>query len=244
MIRRVARQASPETGIFRIVLRQAFYEHWVLFSRRIQFRFNDNGAAVMGYLRMETKIFEGVNARQNWSNWRTIPRNLSRNIPARPLFVVDLCCGTGQSSEVLAHYLPEGSEILGLEFNPRFVEKARERTYRHGGGSEIRSCFHQQSVLETFKYPDGNRVADDSVDVVNSCGAVGHHFRPEETRKLAEEVSRVLKPGAIALIDSGERGTPKRRLINIMREVGLEPVRSARSCFFDSFEQVCFRKKS
>jgi SAM-dependent methyltransferase len=241
-LRSIARRHAPAHGLVSVFLRQAFYESRVRRYKRIRFRSRRNDDARRAYCAMEPREFEGINARQRWANWRTIPRNLSGRVERRPLRVVDLCCGTGQSTEVLAHYLPPGSQILGLEYNTRFVEVARSRPYFHGRGARADVRFRAQSVLEAFRDDDDRVLAGESVDIVNSSGAVGCHFDAEATRVLAAEVERVLRPAGLALIDSGPGGTDQVQVRSIFEARGFETLHSARSCFLDRYTQVCFRK--
>lgn len=241
-IRSASKRTASARHLGRVLLRQAYYEGWVRRWKGVQFRQRRNEAARRAYCAMAADEFEGINARQAWANWRTIPRNLSGRAPARPLKAIDLCCGTGHSTEVLAHYLADGSEILGLEYNPRFVDVARSRRFFHDGGAPARVRFNTQSVLETFRGDDGAEVADRSVDLVNSSGAVGCHFDADATSTLADEVARVLRPGGLALIDSGSGGTGTGEVVEIFHSRGFHPLNRARSCFLDRYTQVCFRR--
>jgi SAM-dependent methyltransferase len=235
-------EKSLRDNIVLSFLRQLWTEGKLLLIRGISFRSRDNVAAREAYRQMQLVEFEGINARQRWANWRTIPRNLAGRLPERKLFAVDLCCGTGHSTEVLAYYLPEGTKILGIEFNPEFVRSAEKKTFRHRSGKLVEVSFRAQSVLETFRDAVGNPLSELSVDLVNSCGAVGSHFDPAMTRVLADELSRVLKVGGLALIDSGLPGTNKRQLEEIFESQGFEVLGSAKSSILDFFRQVCFRK--
>lgn len=225
---------------------QAASERVLRYLKGINFRRNENAEATSAYRAMSAHEFEGINARQRWANWRTIPRNLSGRIPDRPLKVIDLCCGVGHSTEVLACYLPVGSRILGLEFNPDFVAfaRSRESRYMHRTGAPVQVRFASQSVLETFRDESGTEVPSGSVDLVNCSGAVGVHFKPEATRVLAKQVARVLRPGGIATIDSGPYGTNATELTRIFEGMGFKRLNAARSCFVDYSVQVCFRKES
>ena len=225
-----------------VVLRQAWHEARLRGLRRIRFRSHHNPQACRAYAAMDPWEFEGVNARQAWANWRTIPRNLDRRVPDAPVRALDLCCGTGQSTQVLAYYLAPGSEILGLEYNPRFVAVARSRPYRTRRGGPAHVAFRAQSVLDPFRDATGALVASHSVDLVNSSGAVGCHFDRRTAEQLAAEVDRVLRPGGLALIDSGRNGTPAAALRGIFGRRGFEAVHEARSCRLDRYRQVCFRK--
>ena len=67
------------------------------------------------YSAMSATEFDAINARQDWANWRTIPRAMNGHLPNHPLRVLDLGCGTGSSTRVLAYYCPVGSHITGFE---------------------------------------------------------------------------------------------------------------------------------
>nr|MBA3710475.1 class I SAM-dependent methyltransferase [Planctomycetota bacterium] len=208
------------------------------------FRRGANDEVCRAYCAMSSDEFAGVNARQRWANWRTIPKNIDGVLPNRPLAVIDLCCGIGDSTEVLAWYAPPGSEILGLEYNHDFATRAATRRYCHDSGRATAVAFRAQSVLEEFCGADGVRIPDASVDLVNSSGAVGCHFDPPATTILAREVVRTLRPGGIALIDSGSHGTDARTVVDIFGALGCEHVKESRSCALDRYVQVCLRRPS
>jgi SAM-dependent methyltransferase len=239
---RIARARGPAQPILAIAARQAWHEWRIRLATRVSFRHRANNAAVAAYCAMDATEFAGINARQAWANWRTIPRNLTGNLPNRPVRVIDLCCGTGQSTEVLAYYVAPGSTLLGLEYNPRFVDLARQRPYRHAEGGLAEARFVAQSVLETFRDERGAEVPADSVDLVNACGAVGCHFDHEASARLAREVARVLAPGGLALIDSGPAGTPGDDLRGIFAGLGFTSLGHAKSCAVDRYRQLRLRK--
>lgn len=237
----MAREHIKE-GLAAILLRQAWSEFVVSVRRRLSFRESENARAVRAYCAMSVAEFEAVNARQKWANWRTIPRNLHGRLPARPCRAVDLCSGVGDSTEVLAYYLPAGSEILGLECSPEFVRRARGRVYRGAGGEPVAAGFRVQSVLEPFRDASGTLLPDGSVDLVNSCGSLAINFDEPALDALAAEISRVLKPGGLAAVDCAARRSGRERMIGLFRRHHFEALGSARSCPFDRFAQICFRR--
>src|SRR5262245_20670589 len=89
-------------GVVKMLVRQACYEARVRGLRKIPFRSSRNDVACRAYAAITVREFEAINERQAWANWRTIRRNLAGRVPRRPLRAVDLCCGTGRSTEVLA----------------------------------------------------------------------------------------------------------------------------------------------
>jgi SAM-dependent methyltransferase len=236
----------PSTlSVIPLFVRQAWHEARVRWLRHIQFRSRENRRAREAYAAMDPWEFEGINARQAWANWRTIPKNLgAARASGRRLRAADLCCGTGQSTAVLAFHLARGSEILGLEFSPRLACVARSRQYLTSDGRRASVFFRAQSVLETFRDADGVPLAEASVDLVNSSGAVGCHFDAEATRVLAAEVARVLRPSGVAMIDSGRSGTSPHDVERIFTREGFFLLNRARSCFLDPYLQLCFRKGS
>ena len=236
-IGRVAKTHLKE-GIVRLFFRQAWTEFRVAWRTHLRFRHARNEDAVRAYCAMTEAEFEGINARQKWANWRTIPRSLAGRLPDRPCRALDLCSGAGHSTEVLAHYLPPGSEILGLEFNPIFAAYAARRDYRGRAGERVRVAFHTQSVLDPFRDERGRPLHDESVDLVNSCGALGIHFDAPSIDELAREIARVLRPGGLATIDSGKEGVHKDEMIRIFERHGFEARTFAKSCFLDRFTQI------
>jgi len=241
-VRSTARQMAAYDAPFLLFFRRFYNECHLRLRKHVNFRITENSKAVRAYSAMSIPEFAEINALQSWSNWRTVPRNLSGRVPARPLRALDLCCGTGDSSAVLAHYLPQGSTILGLEYNPEFVKTARTRQFKDKHGALVRTEFHSQSVLEPFCDSEQRRLADASIDLVNVCGAVAHHFDPRATQKLLREVARVLRPGGLAMIDAGSRGTPPGVLKTLLEESDFEVIHEAQSHSLDPYRQLCARK--
>src|SRR5262249_42164578 len=194
-------------GVVKMLVRQACYEARVRGLRKIPFRSSRNDVACQAYAALTLREFEAINERQAWANWRTIRRNLAGRLPRRPIRAIDLCCGTGRSTEVLAYHLEPGSTILGIDAESRFVARAPPRPHRTRAGTSADVSFRCQSVLEPLRESAAEVVPDASVDLVNSSGAVGCHFDARTTAVLASEVDRVLSPGGLALIDCGPQVT-------------------------------------
>jgi SAM-dependent methyltransferase len=203
-----------------------------LFLRGIKLRLRSNQAAVASYLRLNAQQLEQVNLRQAWANWRSIPKALSGNVPQRPLRVLDLCCGIGQSTAVLAHYLPTGSAILGVDVNPAFVERARTAEYRSRSGAPADVQFVAGSVLETWKDASGRELPGNSVDAVHCIGALGEHFNYADRTRVASEAWRVLRRDGVAIVDArGRKGREKTQ--RIFSRAGFVHKTSVRSCGLD-----------
>lgn len=229
-----------------VVVRQAWAEVRLRLLAGIGFRQRDNRAACSAYLAMSVRDFAAINARQAWANWRTIPRNLHQRLPWRPVRIIDLCCGIGQSTAVLARYAHPGSRLLGLEHCPELVTVARataaDGQLRDPAGQPAQVAFAVQSVLDPFLDENGVPVPDGTCDVVHASGAVACHFDTTDTAILLGETTRVLRPGGLALIDAGSSGTTAAMVQRLGKLHGLREVHRARSCWLDRAWQLCLVK--
>jgi SAM-dependent methyltransferase len=241
-IESIARERGPSGHIVAIHLQTMVRQLLLRYGCKINFRARQNDRACAAYREIHPDDFAAINARQAWANWRTIPRSLNRELPNRAVVAIDLCCGVGESTEVLAFYCAPGSSILGLDMNAKYIHTARRRTYCNRGHRSASVQFREQSVLETFCDHRGTVVGDESVDLVNASGAVGCHFDREATDILARECARVIRLGGLATIDAGREGTQPNELAEIFHSHGFEIVQQARSCFWDRYVQFCLRK--
>lgn len=211
--------------------------------RGVRFRSTVPDAVAAAYAAMSAAEFEAVNGRQDWANWRTIPRALAGRLPNRPCRVLDLGCGTGTSTRVLAYHCPVGSEILAYEIAAPLLVHARRRRYLHRDGSGARVSFLCQGVGEAFRDGGGSRLGDGSVDVVNASGVVGHHLNTTTFRPLARELRRVIRPGGVAVLDDGPT-LPVAALESLICPTGFRKVGRYRSWPFARSGQVAFVREA
>lgn len=223
------------------------WKQWIaeraLGLRGVRFRSTEVAEVEAAYGAMTQAEFDAINGRQAWANWRTIPRALSGNVPDRPLRVLDLGCGAGTSTEVLAFYCPRGSNITGYDLAQPLISFARRRAYRHRSGAPAQVDFRCQGITETFRQADGTPVAEESADVVNACGVVGQHLTAVGLDALLEEVRRVLQPRGIALLDPGPR-LHSTLLRERMAAAGFAFLSRPRSWFGDPNGEMVFRKRA
>lgn len=206
-----------------------------LARRGIRFRATDVADVVAAYAAMTQEEFDAINGPQAWANWRTIPRAMSGHVPDRPLRVLDLGCGTGSSTHVLAFYCPVGSQITGYEIAEPMLAFARRRDYRHREGSPARVDFQCHGVTERFPEPTGQ------VDLVNASGVVGHHLRPETILPLIAELDRLLAPTGTAMLDVGPT-MPAAALVRLMHEAQFECLGHYRSWPGDRTGELVFQR--
>lgn len=242
-IRRVAQQHGPSGQVITTYLKQGWVETRLRWRGSGFFRSNQNERAVEGYARMDTKEFEAINAVQTWANWRTIPRNLTGRVPARPIRVLDLCSGTGDSTRVLACYAQAGSHITGIEVDERFVAIAQQRDYETFDNIKQHVDFAAQDVLDPFHDGMGHPIDPQSVDLINVSGAVAVHFDAQSTARLAGQCAAVIKPQGLALVDAGYEGASPRVVRTCFESRGFTLVHEARSCLLDLSRQLCFRRE-
>ncbi|MDM9581386.1 class I SAM-dependent methyltransferase [Nostoc sp. GT001] len=97
--------------------------------------------------------------------------------------VLDLCCGSGQTTEFL---VKTSQNVTGLDASPKSLQRARLNV-------------PEASYIEAFA--EEMPFADNLFDVVHISVAL-HEMQPQQLRKIINEVYRVLKPGGVfTLVD-------------------------------------------
>jgi demethylmenaquinone methyltransferase/2-methoxy-6-polyprenyl-1,4-benzoquinol methylase len=105
--------------------------------------------------------------------------------------VLDLCCGTGDLALAFRREAPAGAEIVGSDFVPEMLARARAKAAANGAGV----TFVEADAL-ALPFGDG------SFDLV-SC-SFGFRNLANYERGL-QEILRVLKPsGVVAILEFGE----------------------------------------
>ncbi|MDP6172325.1 MAG: class I SAM-dependent methyltransferase, partial [Prochlorococcaceae cyanobacterium ETNP2_MAG_10] len=108
-----------------------------------------------------------------------------RRAGGEPLKILDAGCGTGVSTDYLAHLNP-GAEILAVDISPAALEVARDRLQRSGGSDQVQVRIENRSLLELE--------GEGPFDYINSVGVL-HHLREPESGLKA--LASLLKPGAL-----------------------------------------------
>ncbi len=114
--------------------------------RGLHFRSTDSKTMAAAYSAMTEAEFDAVNGRQDWANWRTIPRALNGHVPMRPLRILDLGCGTGGSTRVLAWYCASWVDHHRLRIGRTFVaicppaQLSQSAGRNRSGGFRLPSC--------------------------------------------------------------------------------------------------------
>ena len=97
--------------------------------------------------------------------------------------VLDLCCGSGQTTGVLMQY---SQNVTGLDASPLSLKRAQQN---------VPQAQYVEAFAEAMPFPDNH------FDVVHTSVAL-HEMEPCQLQQILKEVYRVLRPdGCFALVD-------------------------------------------
>jgi ubiquinone/menaquinone biosynthesis C-methylase UbiE len=95
--------------------------------------------------------------------------------------ILDLCCGSGQTTQFLVQY---SKDVTGLDASARSLDRARKN---------VPSANYVEALAEEMPFADGQ------FDLVHTSVAM-HEMRPVQLRQIFLEVYRVLKPGGLFIL--------------------------------------------
>ncbi|RMG20762.1 MAG: methyltransferase domain-containing protein [Deltaproteobacteria bacterium] len=129
--------------------------------------------------------------------WREQVARVLDHAPAGVRAVLDLGCGPGVSTFVLAERLPDAAEVVGIDFSGEMIRRARRHHLR------------RHAELRHLRFLEAD-VTDLPFDAGRFDLAVGHSFLyllPEKERAL-REIRRVLRPGGhLVLMEPNAEGS-------------------------------------
>ncbi|HEY9846275.1 MAG TPA: class I SAM-dependent methyltransferase [Candidatus Caenarcaniphilales bacterium] len=94
----------------------------------------------------------------------------------RDMQVLDLCCGSGQATQVLVQH---SQAVTGLDASPRALKRARHN---------VPQAVYVEAFAEAMPF------ADNQFDLVHTSMAL-HEMALNQRQQIIAEVYRVLKPG-------------------------------------------------
>ena len=215
---------------------------WRLWRRGLMFKDTNQEISARAYAAMNSGEFAGINAFQAWADWRVLPRLVGLIPVDPPWHVIDLGCGQGVSTEVLAWCCPPGSRLLGIDLSEAALSAARQRCYRHSSGQSAAVQFRHQAIDQPWVDAQDRLVADNSITLVNASGIMGHHLDQTSVQRVVREIDRVLAPGGWAVLGFGPRRSA-RALEQTLREAGFIRAGQARSWWLDPCGQLAFQRQ-
>lgn len=107
-----------------------------------------------------------------------------QNVPIQPdTKVLDLCCGSGQTTQFL---VKRSHQVIGLDASPRSLRRAQQN---------VPEAQYMEGWAEEMPLEDGQ------FEVVHTSVAL-HEMKPDQLQQIVQEVYRVLQPGGyFVLID-------------------------------------------
>ncbi len=97
--------------------------------------------------------------------------------------ILDLCCGSGQATQILVEHSPH---VTGLDASPLSLHRAQQNV-------------PQATYVEAFA--EAMPFGDHQFDLIHTSAAL-HEMNAAQLQQILSEVQRVLKPGGIfALVD-------------------------------------------
>ncbi len=109
---------------------------------------------------------------------------LNAGFNGRVIRILDAGCGSGVSTDYLAHQNP-GAEIYAVDISEGTLEVARERLERSGALLKANVRFENRSLFDL--------VGEEPFDYINSVGVLHHLSNPKKGLKV---LASLLKPGA------------------------------------------------
>lgn len=102
--------------------------------------------------------------------------------------ILDLCCGSGQSTRFLVEY---SQQVTGLDISPVSLARAKRN---------VPQAHYVEGMAEQMP------LADQQFDLVHTSAAL-HEMSPTQLQAIIREVDRVLKPGGKFILTDFHQAT-------------------------------------
>ncbi len=169
-------------------------------------------ARVEGFSEPETRTYARFFAPVFGRLYRGVAKDVVTELAARGRMrkatILDLGCGPGDLALELAHRLRD-ARVVGLDVSPSMMQLASRHATTDG---RLRFIVGNAEALP---------FSDETVDLVVSTLSLHHWTRPAA---VFAEISRVLRPGGVALIyDIGLLSLDESELTTMTNDAGLDP---------------------
>ena len=144
--------------------------------------------------------------------------------------ILDIGCGDGQLTAIIAKSLSSDGHILGLDASQSFISSARQDNAAHNCSYELQDCTHLGQ----------NATANSCWDKVFSNAAMHWILRNPDTRlSFFKDVNKALKPSGRFVFEMGGKGNVAEihaafTAALVTRGVPLQQAREASPWFFPS----------
>lgn len=100
--------------------------------------------------------------------------------------LVDIGCGKGMMGFKFSKYMPDGSQVFGVDYEPGYIAEAKQRAHTQFGHNQIDYTF---KVGNATDIPLPDNIAD-----ITLCQTLLIHVK--NPQRVIQEMIRVTKPGA------------------------------------------------
>ncbi len=184
------RADEAEMKSFRRMLRVGYYDAFAQFYNRfIQLHSGDKNAALREELAETLGVGEGD-------------------------AVLDLCTGTGAMLPALRHRVGEGGRVVGVDFSPGMLARARAR-------------MNDAANVELYEADVTDLPFSDNTFDGATISHAFYELKGDDIEKFLREVHRVLKPGRCFLMMEHE--IPKRTFIRLLYYLRILSMGSAKT---------------
>ncbi len=153
------------------------------------------------------RIMEGV----SYQSWLDYIEDILERMKVRPHRVLDLACGTGNLSLLMAD---RGYQVIGIDLSAEMLKEAEKKV------ADRQNIKFQQGDMRSFSLSTPVEL------VVSFYDAINYILREEELNRVFAAVNRALKPGGIFIFDVNSR----ERIRNIKEDL----------CLYEEDDYLCF----
>ncbi len=133
------------------------------------------------------QIYDYLMSGVDYDEWAGYINSIAEKFDCKGIKVLDLACGTGNSSLSLEK---KGFKVVGIDISPEMLKAAKEKSFKKGSNIQfIQQDMRQLNISEevdmTVVYQDG----------------LNYMLEDEELKEVFRRVNKHLKPGGLFVFD-------------------------------------------